>query len=92
MMNEAQVLHALKDGAIKDPNGDTWVDNPDTQAYIRGAFAEQQMQQAEATLATIPQATIDKLVADNGLKKEDILGILLALLASGAISSIPKLP
>lgn len=91
-MTEAQVLHALKDGAILDPNGDKWIDNLDTQAYIRGAFAEQQMQQAEATLATIPQASIDEIVADSGLKKEDILGILLAALASGIISSIPKLP
>jgi hypothetical protein len=63
-----------------------WTEDPDTLKYIHAAFAENQRQQTEAALASLPPGTIDQLETDNRLKKGDLLGIIAALIALGVIS------
>ncbi len=85
-MSEEDALKALADGKIQNSPGDLWHNLPATQEYIRGAYAEQQRLQAEAAVASIPSGTIEQLETEHGIRAKAILELLLALLATGAIS------
>lgn len=84
-MTQQGALDALKGGKITDPNGRPWEDNQQTQDYIRGAYAEQQKQQAEAAVDSIPSDITDAL-EKKGLNKDDIIKLILGLLAAGVFT------
>lgn len=84
-MTQQEALDALKGRKITNPDGKPWEDDQQTQDYIRGAYAEQQKQQAEAAVDKLPAETTDALVK-KGMTKNDILELILGLIAAGVVS------
>ncbi len=84
-MSEKVAIEMLRDKKITNPDGTEWQDDLNTRAYIHEAFVEQQKQQAEAAIATLPADTVDQIEKDRGIKKGGILALLLALMATGFI-------